>query len=89
MRTTQKSLRNKVIYQVFTRNFGNGTFSAVKDQLDRIRALGVDYIYLLPIHPSGEVQRKGSMGSPYAIKDYRAIDPVPVSYTHLTLPTKA
>lgn len=76
MRTTQKSLRNKVIYQVFTRNFGNGTFSAVKDQLDRIRALGVDYIYLLPIHPSGEVQRKGSMGSPYAIKDYRAIDPV-------------
>ena len=39
------------------------------------RALGVDIIWLLPIHPVGEVARKGALGSPYAIRDYRAISP--------------
>lgn len=75
-RTTNISLRNQVIYQVFTRNYKEGTFKAVEADLPRIKALGVDILYLLPIQPSGEVHRKGSMGSPYAIKDYRAIDPV-------------
>ncbi|MBO7703802.1 MAG: alpha-amylase [Solobacterium sp.] len=73
---TDLSLRSQVIYQIFTRNYKDGTFRAVEADLDRIRTLGADWIYLLPIQPSGEVNRKGSMGSPYAIKDYRAIDPV-------------
>ena len=73
---TQITLRNKVIYQIFTRNYKDGTFKAVENDLERIKALGVDIVYLLPIQPSGEVHRKGSMGSPYAIKDYRAVDPV-------------
>ena len=47
-----------------------------KENLDRIQSLGVNWIYLLPVHPTGEVHRKGSLGSPYAIKDYRAIDPL-------------
>lgn len=72
---TQITLRNKVIYQIFTRNYKDGTFKAVENDLERIKALGVDIVYLLPIQPSGEVHRKGSMGSPYAIKDYRAVDP--------------
>lgn len=76
MKTTDRTLRNKVIYQIFTRNYKEGSFSAVEKDLDRIKSLGVDYIYLLPIHPSGKVNRKGSMGSPYAISDYRAVDPV-------------
>jgi len=76
MINTDKSLRNKVIYQIFTRNYKAGTFEAVRADLKRIKGLGVDIIYLLPIHPSGKINRKGSMGSPYAISDYRAIDPV-------------
>lgn len=74
--STQKTTRNLVIYQVFTRNYKDGTFRAVEEDLERIQALGADYVYLLPIQPSGTKNRKGSMGSPYAIRDYRAIDPV-------------
>lgn len=84
---TKKEIRNLVIYQVFTRNYGDGTFQAVEADLERIKSLGVDYVYLLPIQPSGEKHRKGSMGSPYAIRDYRAIDPVQgtmETFIHLT-----
>ena len=75
-KNTFLSLRNTVIYQIFTRNYKDGTFQAVEADLDRIQALGVDIIYLLPVQPSGEVHRKGSMGSPYAIRDFRITDPV-------------
>lgn len=74
--STPKTTRNLVIYQIFTRNYKEGTFKAVEADLERIKALGVDYVYLLPVQPSGKVNRKGSMGSPYAISDYRAVDPV-------------
>ena len=67
-------LRNMTLYSIFIRNFG-GTFNAVRDDLPRIRALGVDAIWLLPIHPVGTEKRKGSLGSPYAIEDYRAVNP--------------
>lgn len=67
-------LRNMTLYSIFVRNFG-GTFSAVEADLPRIRALGVDAIWLLPIHPIGTAKRKGTLGSPYAICDYRAINP--------------
>ena len=73
---TMKTLRNEVFYQVFVRNYKGGTFRAVTEDLDRIQSLGVNWIYLLPVHPTGEVHRKGSLGSPYAIKDYRAVDPL-------------
>lgn len=73
---TELSLRNEVIYQIFTRNYKGGKLKSVEADLERIRALGVDIIYLLPVQPSGVLHRKGTMGSPYAISDYRAIDPV-------------
>ncbi len=73
---TSKALRNEVMYQIFVRNFSKeGTFSAVIPQLDRIRDLGVSVIWFAPIHPIGKKARKGSLGSPYAISDYRAINP--------------
>lgn len=73
---TPKSLRQQVMYQVFVRNFSEeGTFAAVKQRLDEIKALGVDVIWFMPIHPIGKVHRKGSLGSPYAISDYRAVNP--------------
>ena len=73
---TAASLQNDVIYSIFVRNHTKeGTFRSIIPDLPRIRALGVDVIWLMPIHPIGEVNRKGSLGSPYAIKDYRGINP--------------
>ena len=42
--------------------------------MDRIAASGADVLWLMPIHPIGEKNRKGSLGSPYSIKDYRAVN---------------
>ncbi len=76
MEKTNPNLRNLVIYQIYVRNYSTkGTFQAIIDDLDRIKTLGVDMIYLLPIHPIGELNRKGSLGCPYSIQDYRAINP--------------
>ncbi len=74
--TTSKSLRNQVMYQIFVRNFTKeGTFKAIIPSLDRIKALGVDIIWFAPIHPIGKLNRKGTLGSPYANMDYRSINP--------------
>ncbi|MFN8623644.1 MAG: alpha-amylase family glycosyl hydrolase, partial [Chloroflexota bacterium] len=68
--------RNLVIYEVFVRQHGpRGTFADVEADLPRIRDLGVDIVWLMPIHPIGKVARKGSLGSPYSIADYRAVNP--------------
>ena len=67
-------LRNMTLYSIFVRNDG-GTFAAVERDLPRLKDLGVDAIWLMPIHPIGTEKRKGSLGSPYAISDYRAINP--------------
>lgn len=75
-RNTEKSYRNQVMYSVFVRNYSpEGTFEGVRRDLGRIKSLGVDIIWLLPIHPVGEKCRKGTLGSPYAIRDYRGINP--------------
>ncbi len=74
--STLKSLRNMVMYQIFVRNFSEaGTFKEVIPQLDRIKDLGVDIVWFAPIHPIGKKARKGDLGSPYAISDYRAVNP--------------
>jgi len=68
--------RKAVIYQVYVRNHTpEGTFQALIHDLPRIKRLGVDVIYLLPIHPISVSNRKGTLGSPYAIDDYRAVNP--------------
>ncbi|MCR9194084.1 MAG: alpha-amylase family glycosyl hydrolase [Hyphomonas sp.] len=65
-----------VIYQINTRQFTpEGTFKAAQEHLPRLRDLGVDILWLMPIHPIGEVNRKGSLGSPYAVKDYFGVNP--------------
>lgn len=74
--STKTDLRNKVIYSVYVRNYSEeGTFAAVERDLDRIKGLGVDIIWFLPIYPIGQEKRKGSLGSPYAIADYRKVNP--------------
>jgi hypothetical protein len=68
--------RNLVIYEVFVRNHGpQGTFAEVESDLSRIRDLGVDVLWLMPIHPIGKVHRKGELGSPYSVADYREVHP--------------
>lgn len=64
------------MYSIYVRNHTvEGTFEAIIPDLPRIKALGVDIIWLMPIHPIGEEKRKGQAGSPYAIRDYRAVNP--------------
>lgn len=76
MKKTPAKYRNLIVYQVFVRNHTpQGTFRALIDDLERIRSLEVDILYLLPVHPIGVLNRKGSLGSPYSIRDYRAINP--------------
>lgn len=75
-KNTEISLRNKVIYSIYVRNHTNdGTFNAVADDLDRIKSLGTDIIWFMPIHPIGVKNKKGSLGCPYANKDYRTTNP--------------
>jgi len=67
--------KDAVIYQVNIRQYSEaGTFAAVEADLNRIKDLGVDILWFMPIHPIGEEKRKGSMGSPYAVKDFRAVN---------------
>ena len=75
-KNTSKTYRNLVLYAVFVRNHTQeGTFEALRQDLKRIRSLGVNIIWLMPIHPLGVKARKGALGSPYAISDYRAVNP--------------
>ena len=71
------ALRSASIYQIFARNFtSEGTLQAAAARLGEAARLGFDYVYLTPVHPIGVLKRKGSLGSPYAIADYRAVDPL-------------
>ncbi len=73
---TPKSLRQSVLYSVYVRcHTAEGTFRAVIPDLDRIRDLGCDIIWFMPIHPIGVEGKKGSLGCPYANRDYRTVNP--------------
>lgn len=68
--------RDAVLYQLNTRQFtAEGTFRAAQRELPRLKRLGVDIIWLMPIHPIGAKNRKGSLGSPYAVRDYYGVNP--------------
>ena len=69
-------LRDAVVYEIFPRAFSSeGTFKGVTAQLDRLKDLGVNVIWFMPIHPMGKEKAKGTLGSPYAVRDYEAINP--------------
>ncbi len=68
--------RTAVLYQINTRQFTpEGTLIAARAQLPRLKALGADILWLMPIHPIGEQNRKGSLGSPYSVRDYYGVNP--------------
>ena len=67
---------NAVIYEMNVRQYTpEGTFAAAAEHLPRLQRLGVDVIWLMPVYPIGIDQRKGTLGSYYAISDYCAINP--------------
>jgi len=75
-RQTSIEIRSYTFYQVFPRQHSKThDFSGVINDLDRISDLGVDVLYVLPIHPIGKIARKGSAGSPYSIVDYYELHP--------------
>jgi glycosidase len=67
---------HEIIYEINVRNFSsNGNFAGVTAAIPRLKQLGIDILWLMPIHPIGEQHRTGSKGSPYSVKDYLAINP--------------
>jgi alpha-amylase len=68
--------KNAVIYEVNIRQYTpEGTLAAFTKQLPRLKALGVDILWIMPVQPIGKLNRKGTLGSYYSIADYTAINP--------------
>ena len=64
------------IYEVNIRQYTEaGTFKAFEANLPRLQKLGVKILWLMPIHPISELNRKGSLGSPYSVANYKGINP--------------
>lgn len=69
-------VRGGVIYEIYPRQFSEaGDFAGVTAQLDRLKELGVNILWLMPVHPIGQEKKKGPVGSPYAVRDYYAVNP--------------
>ncbi|MCY7377009.1 MAG: hypothetical protein LH472_13705 [Pyrinomonadaceae bacterium] len=75
-RTSPDWVKDAVIYEIFPRNYSNkGDFNSITADLDRLQNLGVTVLWLMPIHPIGKEKSKGTIGSPYAVRDFYAINP--------------
>ena len=69
-------VRDAVVYEVYLRSFSHeGTFRALERRLAELKELGVTVVWLMPIHPTGELNRKGTLGSPYSVQDYYGVNP--------------
>src|SRR3954447_2531158 len=69
-------VRDGVIYEIYPRAFSQaGNCNAITARLDELKELGVTILWLMPIHPIGQEKKKGTIGSPYAVRDYYAINP--------------
>ena len=74
-RTVRDWVRDGVIYEIYPRAFSQqGNFNAITARLDELKELGVTILWLMPIHPIGQEKKKGTIGSPYAVRDYYAIN---------------
>jgi glycosidase len=75
-RTPQEWVKDAVIYEIFPRQYSQkGDFNSITKDLDRLQDLGVTVLWLMPIHPIGQAKKKGTIGSPYAVRDFYAINP--------------
>ena len=67
---------NAVLYEMNVRQLTpEGTLRAATERLAFLRELGIDAVWLMPVYPIGRVNRKGSLGSYYSIRDYCAVNP--------------
>ena len=65
-----------VIYEMNVRQYTpEGTFAAAAEHLPRLKEMGVDVVWMMPVYPIGVKERKGTLGSYYAISDYCATNP--------------
>lgn len=68
--------KNATIYEVNIRQYTpEGTFMSFEKHLPRLKKMGIDILWLMPIHPIGELNRKGKLGSYYSVKDFKGINP--------------
>lgn len=68
-------VKNATIYELNVRQFSKeGNFKAIEKQLPRLKKMGIDIIWLMPVQPIGVINRKGSLGSYYSVKDYLGIN---------------
>lgn len=75
-RPSAEWVRNGIIYEIYPRSFSpEGTFAGIEKKLPALQSLGVTILWLMPIHPVGVINRKGTLGSPYSISDYYGINP--------------
>lgn len=75
-RSSPDWVRDGVVYEIYPRAFSQqGTFNGITARLDQLKDLGVTILWLMPIHPIGQEKKKGTIGSPYAVRDYYAINP--------------
>lgn len=75
-RPTREWVRDGVVYEIYPRAFSQqGNFDGITARLDNLKELGVTILWLMPIHPIGQEKKKGTIGSPYAVQDYYAINP--------------
>ena len=75
-RTSPDWVKDAVIYEIYERQYSQkGDFNAITADLDRLKNLGVTVLWLMPIHPIGKLKAKGTIGSPYAVQDFYAINP--------------
>ncbi len=75
-RSVPEWIRAGVIYEINPRTFStSGDFRGIESRLDDLKRLGVSILWLMPINPMGQLKKKGSIGSPYAVRDYYGINP--------------
>ena len=68
--------KNATIYEVNLRHYTpEGTFKAFEEHLPRLKDMGIDILWLMPIHEISKTKRKGELGSPYAVNDYYGVNP--------------
>ena len=67
---------DQTIYEVNIRQYTEeGTIQAFRSHLPRLKSMGVGILWMMPIHPIGEINRKGTLGSYYSVKNYYEINP--------------
>ena len=69
-------VKDAIVYEAYLRSFSKeGTFKALEARLPELKSLGATVVWLMPIHPVGALHRKGTLGSPYSVQDFRAVNP--------------